>query len=583
MENIRLAMNRGAFDFVVKPIDYDDLEITIAKANEAVEKEKAAKATSQKLVQTEHELSASEEREQTLRELDELKNRLFTQISHEFRTPLTVILGMAEQVEQQPERWQKKGLAMIRQNGSNLLDLINQLLDLRKLEAGKLAARFIQGEIIAYLQYLTASFESLAEMQEIKLSFQSQLPSLNMDHDPDKLLRILTNLLSNAIKFTPAGGSVQVLVEVGNGQLVTDKNLLITVSDTGMGIPEDALPLIFDPFFQAENAYNQGTGIGLALMKELVQLMGGKVDVKSKEGKGASFSVYLPIRQQAPFRSPDQELMPIKDFSLSTTATELIETKTEQVEELPSLLIIEDNTDVTQYLVACLEGRYRLLTAQDGEEGIQKALEEVPDLILTDLMMPKKDGYEVCQTLKTDDRTSHVPIILLTAKSDVESRISGLALGADAYLPKPFEKRELLIRLENLIRVRQRLQARYQGMGMPAPSEDQAVQKEDAFILKVRELILTNLDEPELNVSKLSEMAALSRSQFHNKLKALTGISGSFFLRKVRLQEARKMLDTSSLQIAEIAYSCGFSSPAYFTRVFSEEFNQSPTAYRKGG
>ena len=508
-----------------------------------------------------------------LKALDETKSRFFTNISHEFKTPLTVISGMADMIEKPEPK------DLIKRNSQNLLTLVNQILDLSKLEANKLSFDVRQGDIIPYLRYLVESFQSYAESKSIHLAFESEHEALEMDFDADRINSIVTNLISNALKFSNEGGKVIVSAKVKGAS-----TFVIEVEDQGIGISPEKLPHIFNRFYQVDDSStraNEGTGIGLTFTHDLVQALGGQIEVNSALGKGSLFSVQLPITQDAPLRKNIPSPTDTKR-SFGEPPSINLEGVAEGDAAPYRLLIVEDNEDVMQYLQICLAPSYQLLLARDGQEGIEMAIEQVPDIIISDVMMPRKDGFELCQTLKDDDRTSHIPIILLTAKSDVESRISGLERGADAYLPKPFEKRELMIRLENLIRIRQRLQARYQGGALPVPSEDVAVQKEDAFVQKVRALILEHLDDPELNVAKLSEMAALSRAQLHNKMKALTGLSSSRFLRQVRLLEAQKLLTEGDLQMAEIAYRCGFSSPAYFSRMFADEFGKTPTSFRNG-
>ena len=368
-----------------------------------------------------------------LQELDDFKSRFFTNISHEFRTPLTVISGMMDQITKEPDRWLEKGSEMIRRNVHNLLNLINQILDLRKLESGSLNLSLIQDDVVSFLRYGTESFESLAVSKSVTLKFESSLDNLMMDFDPDKLLQIQTNLISNALKFTPKNGVVTVQVESLDG-----KTLQLTFSDSGIGIPSEKLPFIFDRFYQVdsgETREGEGTGIGLSLTRELVRLMKGEINAESSHGEGSVFTVLLPITQSAPFGSaaslkspePVVSAAPLQEVRPVSTTT-----------ELPSLLIIEDNPDIVSYLYASLEDHYELYAASDGQAGIDFALEQVPDLIITDVMMPRKNGYEVCETLKLDPRTSHIPIVMLTAKVDQDSRLEGYKRGADAYLPKPF-------------------------------------------------------------------------------------------------------------------------------------------------
>lgn len=586
MDNIRKAMNLGAYDFVTKPIDFEDLETTINKTLKEVEVLKRSKLAK--------ELA---EKNENLKELDQLKTLFFTNITHEFRTPLTVILGMAEQIKKSPEKWLEKGVTMIQRNGNGLLNLISQMLDLSKLEAGKLHLNMVQGDVIKYLKYIAESFHSLIESKSIRFHFLSEDSSIQMDYDPDKLLSIISNLLSNAIKFTPEGGNIYLIVGTFDTLGVSKFDTLgvsktprvsIKVKDSGQGIPEDQLPYIFDRFYQAEGPNqalyrSRSSGIGLALTKELVKLFGGDINVESQVGEGTTFLVSMPISRNA---SPLQKVQDI-DISLQVDSAEsqlnqdesdLLPEQTD--EQLPRLLIVEDSSDVAQFLVACLEGKYLLDIAWDGQEGIEKAIEQVPDIIISDVMMPRKDGLELCQTLKTDPRTSHIPIILLTAKVDIASRIKGLERGADAYLPKPFEQRELFVRLEKLLELRRNLHQRYASLDNIPPSDDKAIQQEDEFIIKVQIAVNDHLDDENFGITELCREVGLSRTQVHHKIKALTGRSTSHYVRSIRLHKAKKMLETTDLNVSEIAYEVGFRDPKYFSRTYRAEFGQNPKEVR---
>ncbi|MCB0850815.1 MAG: response regulator, partial [Bacteroidetes bacterium] len=382
-----------------------------------------------------------------------------------------------------------------RRNVDNLLNLTNQILDLRKLEFGSLHLNLVQDHVISFLRYGTQSFESLAASRSVELVFESDLSEQMMDFDPKKLLQIQTNLISNAIKFTPKEGIVKVSVST-----VSDNQLQIQVKDTGRGIPSEKLPMIFDRFYQVDQTdtrEGEGTGIGLALTKELVELMEGKITVKSEVGEGSVFTVLLPIRQNAAIKSVSSSALKkvnhISPPAFQEISDSVISSKTNG--ESPSLLIIEDNPDIVEYLYACLEDQYELFSAPDGQAGIEIALEQVPDLIITDVMMPRKNGYEVCEALKLDERTSHIPIVMLTARADQPSRMEGFKRGADVYLAKPFDKEELLLRLANLFELRKTLQKRYQNGVLPVESEDLAIQTEDKFLSKVHELVKENLDD----------------------------------------------------------------------------------------
>ena len=566
IHNIRKAMNLGAYDFVTKPIDFEDLEATINKTLKDVEMLRQG--------QLADELA---ERNKQLQALDEMKSRFFTNIAHELRTPLTIISGMANQMQENPEQWSEKGLQMIIRNSNSLLNLVNQILDLRKLESGKLQLQLVQGDIIQYLHYIIESFQSLAESKDIQLHFLADEPELLMDYDPEKFMRVVSNLLSNAIKYTPGGGNIYVQIS----QTPTDEHLQIKVKDTGIGIPADKLPNVFDRFYQVDDSatrQGEGTGIGLALTKELVKLMEGDIQVQSMPERGSTFMVSLPIRRQAKRESEittDAGSFAPQPLEKSDVISHLEASD----EELPSLLIVEDNPDVVEYLRVCLEGLYHLEVAHDGQAGIDQAIELVPDIIISDVMMPVKDGFELCKTLKTDERTSHIPIILLTAKADDESRISGLQHGADAYLPKPFNKQELIIRLEKLLELRKLLQERYGGMDFV--TKNSTTPQEDEFMLKVRKAVEDNLDDEDFGIMQLCRAVNLSRAQLHNKIKALTGRSTSNYIRTIRLHHAKELLRNPNLNISQVAYEVGFRDPKYFSRTFAEEFGKLPNEMRK--
>lgn len=531
--------------------------------------------------QLKRRLAAAETRR--LKELDQVKTKLYTNITHEFRTPLTIINGMAKQLQAQVGESAKEGLAMIHRNGQQLLRLINQMLDLSKLESGKLQLNLIQGNIIPYLRYVIESFHSFAELKNIRLHFHSEEEELIMDHDPENMLNVISNFLSNAIKFTEEGGDVY--INLTRETINDSSNLIIQIRDTGIGISEDRLPDIFDRFYQVDDSSTrkgEGTGIGLALTKELVKLMNGDINVNSKLGKGTAFTISLPITQEAKPAATDSLNVKVTEEALAYAphaekkeANIPISTKNDPY----TLLIVEDNIDVVKYLLSCLEGHYQLEVAYNGQEGIEKALEIIPDIIVSDVMMPDKDGFELCDYLKNDEKTSHIPIVLLTAKVDIESKIAGLKRGADAYIPKPFDQEELLVQLENLIQLRKKLQARYQRELPLLISKNESLGMEDSFLQKIKNLVETHSLESDFDITKLAYKAGMSRVQLFRKIKALTGKSPSIFVRTIRLQKAKMLLLTTKLNISEITYEVGFNNPAYFSRIFKEEYGKSPTEF----
>ncbi|MCB9305417.1 MAG: response regulator [Lewinellaceae bacterium] len=570
MPNIRKAMNFGAYDFIPKPIEMNDIEATIQKTlSETAVLKQAEKAKELEI-----------ENKQLLA-IDQLKSRFFTNISHEFRTPLTVISGMAEHILENEGLWPRNESTVILRNSNILLDLVNQILALRKLEVGHIKPELVQTDIIAYLKYIAGSFFYFAERKDIQLQFETELDHLVMDFDPEKLLRIVSNLLSNAIKFTPAGRNIRLKARrEGN-------DLSIAVEDSGIGIPADLQSRIFDRYFQAQpsgqySSSMEGTGIGLALVKQLSDLLGWRVSVQSEEGKGATFTIYLPIEHQTSLIDSIEPTGQQANLAPVDESAALLTIKAQEAagDELPVLLIAEDNLDTIAYLRMCLEDDYVLLVATDGQQGIDMALEHTPDIIISDVMMPVRDGFELCQTLKTDERTNHIPIILLTAKSEEGARLSGLEHGADAYLNKPFDKKELFLQLKNLLRLRQELQKRYSEQGTAASDADKRFIQEDRFVEKIRNAILGHIGDEDYGITEICRDVTMSRTSLHRKLRAITGRSTSHFIRAVRLQEGQKMLQTTDMTISEIAYSLGFKDPSYFSRIYREEFGQNPKSAR---
>lgn len=584
-------------------------------------------------MQMAYQLAAERKEAERLQALDQFKNRFFANISHEFRTPLTVILGMTEQFVADPGSeglTQSQPLApppsqplatpsgtppnpplainsamkMIRRNGENLLRLINQILDLAKMEEGKLMLQPERADMVAFCRYVVESLHSLSEMKGVSLHFEAEVDDMWMDVDLEKMQSVLFNLLSNALKFTPKGGSIYLKINPleKEGRLFCH----ISVRDTGIGIPKDKIGRIFDRFYRVERSAEDpsattddgqwvnsqgGTGIGLAYTRELVRLMGGEIGVESREGQGSTFELWVPVQQNSIAIAENAAPVRFPDPVWSTGRVEVIaHSPREQNDTLPTLLIVEDNEDVRQYLVACTEDRYRVLQAQNGQEGIVMALEHTPDLIVSDVMMPEKDGFELCQTLKTDTRSSHIPIVLLTAKASVESRIAGLSRGADAYLAKPFHREELSWTLNNLVRARELLQAHLRSVlltennAAPAASLPQSVQAaveaEDAFVKKLRLYVEENMGNTDLSMEELSRAMTMSYQNLHRKLTALTQLSPVQFIRTIRLQKALSLLQSTQLPIGDIAFEVGFSDPKYFSRVFTEEFGKPPSAVR---
>ena len=557
-----------------------------------------------------------------LQELNAFKTKFYTNITHEFRTPLTIILGMAQQLLESPGTHFSKGLNMIIRNGQNLLSLVNQMLDLSKLESRKLQLCYQQSDVVSFIRYITESFHSLAEDKGIAIHFETRVESLVMDFDPVRLQQVVSNLISNAIKFTPKGGVVTISVARRNHECI------LKVTDTGSGIAKADLPHIFDRFYQADGSLTrqgEGTGIGLALTQELVRLFDGEITVKSTLSKGTVFEITLPVTNTAQLGS---DLITNTSSSKKTGAVSpnpdddsfALYLDQENGDETgydvkkPLVLIADDNKDVRSYIASCLNGAYHIKMVCDGRECERLALQLIPDLIVLDVMMPYKSGYEVCHALKNDERTSHIPIVMLTAKADMESKLEGLEQKADHYLTKPFHKKELLLQIKNLLELREMMQqyirssletgfsrkdtrvldVATQNLAAKSimPFEGRQAETEafeslpfansldNTFVDKTREVIERHLDDTAFDVEKLCLEMALSRSQMHRKLTALTGISTNYFIRYVRLLKARELLTDSNFKISAIATDCGFNDPSYFSRVFKKEFGVTPQKWR---
>ncbi|MEH6537128.1 MAG: two-component regulator propeller domain-containing protein [Psychroserpens sp.] len=521
-----------------------------------------------------------------LKDLNTLKSNLYTNITHEFRTPLTVILGLADTIKDdlkvQDYKTANEGMGIIERNGKDLLQLVNQLLGLSKAESGTMELNLIHADIVPFLRYICESFQSLAKTSNIDITMYFETESFNMDFDDGKLQIIISNLLSNAIKYSPDGE--RIIFHVKNGTINEDECIIIKVKDYGVGIPEKALPHIFDRFYQVENSFSKvgkGTGIGLALTKELVMLMKGAIVVKSIERKGTEFTVTIPITRNA---STTTKILTADSVNFVEDVNEEEEWSLQLFDNdvnLPKALIIEDNKDVAYYLKLCLQNKYHCLFANNGDLGLEMAFEKIPDVILSDIMMPGRNGFEVCEILKTDERTDHIPVIMLTAKTSGKDRLKGLQHGADAYLTKPFLKAELLTRLDQLILLRKRISQALAKNKFSQILESKDATPETKFLQKVILVIQNNIDNPNLGSRHVAQKMQLSESQIYRKLKAITGKSTAVFIRSVRLEKAKDLIQTTDKSISEIAYQVGFNDPSWFSRAFKEEFGHTPSAIHK--
>jgi YesN/AraC family two-component response regulator len=403
-----------------------------------------------------------------------------------------------------------------------------------------------------------------------------------MDFDVNKFAAIVANLLSNAIKFTSQNG--EVIVRLNRIQEKNTDFFMLKVKDSGLGISKEELIHIFDKFYQVSNSsrLEEGTGIGLTLAKEFVELMNGSIDVESTHGERSVFKVKLPITNNA-VQSDGPELVSAPSVFKANAKT-IVSTKDESGEvdkDLPLVLIVEDNNDVAHYIETCLIGKYNVLHAHNGAIGIELALEKIPDVIISDVMMPVKDGFEVCEHLKTNELTDHIPIIMLTAKATFEDRLTGLSHGADAYLTKPFEKAELLTRIEKLILLRKKMLSKFEKTGIESLLEKNVKNSETKFLNKIITIIHDNLIQTDFGPVQLALKLHLSESQLYRKLKATSGKSTAVFIRSIRLQKGKELIQITNKTISEVAYDIGFNDPSYFSRAFKEEFGHAPSALSK--
>lgn len=506
-------------------------------------------------------------------EMDEMKLRFFTNISHEFRTPLTLILTPLNELRKtERDETAKKLLAVIDRNASKLLGLVNQLLDFRKLDAKAHEVQKSHGDIILFIQEQADLFKGAMENKQIQFSVVSELPALFIWFDADKLSKVMVNILSNACKFTPEGGHVSVSMK-----LAGENQFSVSVADDGIGVPESDLERIFERFYQVASSKEinyQGSGIGLHIAKEFVELHGGSIRARRLPEKGTCFEFVLPVVSEAP--DVVQAAVMSKENGYEP---ELPSPEVSVVDEQPKLLIVEDNVELRVFLTDQLRNDYYVFQASDGAEGCKIAFAEIPDIILSDVMMPRMDGVKLCQTLKADIRTSHVPLILLTAKSGEESKLEGLTAGADDYITKPFNLDILKVKIRNIVDIRRHNQAVFRQQIKIEPSKIAVSSLDEKLIRKALEYVEQHLSDPDYSVEELSRELGMSRVHLYKKLSSLTGKTPIEFIRIVRLKRAAQLLQESQLTVSEIAYEVGFNNPKYFRKYFKDEFGVLPSHY----
>ena len=508
-------------------------------------------------------------------EANKAKLQFFTNISHELRTPLTLIADPVNYIihDDNLNSQQRSMLQIVQRNVLVLTQLVSEILDFRKVQNGKMELRLSDFNLAESMKQWIMLFSASAQKKHIAISMDAP-DTIMLRADQDKIERICYNLLSNALKYTSEGGEITLTAKEEDGRV------MISVADNGCGISSDELPYIFDRFYQAKNA-GRGTGIGLAIVKAFTELHHGEVSATSIEGKGSTFTIHIPVRQKGevtnqPTEKIEQLVEPSSAQEVPNQARHIDELIQPYQTDKPEVLIIDDNIDIRTYLRSVLSEKYNVSEAADGKVGLELARKIVPDIVLSDIMMPVMDGLAFCQQLKTDKAISHIPVILLTARSLDEQRAEGYEHGADAYLSKPFSLRLLFSRIDNLIQSRKKLSKLFSNSDENDAFEKLSNETDKTFAAQLRKIIQDNLSDNEFNVERIGDEIGLSRVQLYRKVKALTGYSPVEMLRKARLTRARHLLRTTEKTVSEVAYAVGFSTPSYFSKCYKDEFGESP-------
>jgi len=532
----------------------------------------------------------SEQRDQlivlskNLEEATQAKLVFFTNISHEFRTPLTLILGPLDSLMEKESLSAngKRLIQLMRKNVQVLLKLIDQIIDFRKYENGKMQMFFTLTDLRSFISEIVDSFIELGKKKHIHFSFTATTENFTLWFDSDKMEKICYNLLSNAFKFTPENGRID--VHLTKMEINKEQYAQLTVSDNGVGISDQHIHSIFERFYKVDDRAS-GSGIGLHLTKVLVELHNGEINVESSEGKGTTFKVLIPFKQK---EIPIVEQYPVINLQTDRQEDLLLLENEEGLEEVvnlqtdkPLVLLVEDNVDVRVYVKSLLNETFDVIEASNGKAGLLKAMKFVPELIISDVQMDVMDGFELCKQIKGNLSTSHIPVILLTAFAQDEQRAMGFESGADAYIPKPFNESLLKIRVRKLIENREKIKSYFQKNLTFGDRKENVAEIDKTFITKFRKLIEERLIDSDLNVDEIGKNLGLSRVQLYRKIKSLTNYAPNELVRIIRLKAAEQLLIHTEKSISEIAYDAGFSSPSYFTKCFKEYFNESPTEYMK--
>ncbi len=542
---------------------------------QGVRKLKNKFAAEQERLQFRQMLELERQEAERKHEFDLVKIKFLTNLSHEFRTPISLIVEPTERLLQQETDQKKLGqLSLIRRNARRLLNLVNQLLDFRKLEENELKLNCSEGDLVSFVREVGDSFKDISDRKHINFAFTSSLSHYYTSFDRDKIERILFNLLSNAFKFTKADGKIWLRVEQD-----AEQGIRVIISDTGVGMSREVQEKIFGRFFQGDahvSILNQGSGIGLSITKEFVTLHGGTIHVESIQGKGSVFTVQLPCK---PICKSMEELVYPGLTATGNAAPGRQQAEAAREPEMPTVLLVEDHEDFLHYLSDNLKSHYKIVEATDGKQGWQKALATHPQVIVSDINMPEMDGIVLCQKIKADKRTSHIPIILLTALTGDEHQLRGLNTGANDYLTKPFRFEILNIKIRNLLQLNQHLKSAYSRQIKVSTPEIEIRSEDEKLMVNITRYIESNMDNPDLSVEELSKHVFMSRGSLYNKILSLTGETPVEFIRSVKLNKAALLLENSDMKIAQIGYETGFTSPNYFARAFKAKFNLSPSEY----
>ncbi|GAL82090.1 DNA-binding response regulator [Algibacter lectus] len=524
--------------------------------------------------------------------INKLKLKFFTNISHDFRTPLTLIVAPLQSVIDAPENSPetKYQLGVIQRNTLTLLELINQLLNFRKIEEGEMKLNISENNMITFIENIKLSFEDLARRKNISFHFTHDVESIHVWFDVLEFKKVIINILSNAFKFTPIGGEIIINLEIPEHN---KDSVQVSVRDSGIGIAKEKIKFIFDRYFQlgVTKGKRAGTGLGLSLSKDIIELHKGSIRVLSEEGEGVLFSINLPLGNKhlniETDSAKDKELQSI-DLGLNkdVVISEVIETE-EEIEQtvtnndLPTILLVEDNAELRKFIKSLFDKEFNVLEANNGAAGLDLAQNKSVDLIISDVMMPIMNGIDLCNNIKSNIKTSHIPVMLLTAKASIKAQKEGYSIGADVYIPKPFDAQMLKLQVTNLINLRKSARNKFKNDALLTPTELTNVSLDEEFLKKAFRIVEESMSDNRFNAQEFTEKMGVSRTLLFNKLKALTGQSLTEFIRSVKLKKAAQYLINSKMNVSEIAYDVGFNDLKYFRTNFKKMYNSSPSAYRK--